>query len=273
MMLPVKGLSGEGILDGGADLGEITLAHQRGRDRSRRRAQRFGAHAFVGAHEESLVVAVIEPRDDHRPLDLETKLIAAQRVLRIRRVLVPSARIERIVLEEVEGGPVQRVGAALGDHVDRDAQIRPVLGRRAAGLDLNLFDRIRNRPHAGRGKKVGRGIDAVERQAVLNLPLTGASEAQTDVAVDAREHAGGRGREIPDVTANERQVHDRPLADRLGYDRAVGGQDSCAAASTFTDSVMPPTFSTAFVRTTWLFATSTPDALKVWKPATVTVIS
>ena len=67
------------------------------------------------------------------------------------------------------------------------------------GLDLNLFDRIGNRPHAGRGKKVGRGIDAVERQAVLNLPLTGASEAQTDIAVDAREHAGRRGREIPDV--------------------------------------------------------------------------
>ena len=48
---------------------------------------------------------------------------------------------------------------------------------------------------------------------------------------------------------------------------------TCAEASTFTDSLTPPTFMTAFVRTTWLFPTSTPDALNVWKPATVTVMS
>ena len=192
-MLPANGWPVNGFLIGVLISGEISLAHQRGRNRPERRAERLRAHAFVGAHEECLVVAVIETRDDHRPLDLEAELIAAQRILRIRRVLVPSTRVERIVLEEVEGGPVQRVGAALGHHVDRDAEIRPVLGRCAAGLDLNLFDRIGDRPHAGRGEKVGRGIDAVERQAVLDLPLTGASEAQTDVAVDAREHAGGRG--------------------------------------------------------------------------------
>ena len=38
---------------------------------------------------------------------------------------------------------------------------------------------------------------------------------------------------------------------------------TCAADSTVTDSVMPPTASTALVRTTWLVATSTPVALKV----------
>ena len=186
-------MTGERIPDRGADLGEISLAHQRGRDRAERRAERLGAHAFVGAHEKGLVVAIIEARDDHRSLDLEAILIAAQRILRIRRVLVPSARIERIVLEEIEGGPVQRVAAALGDHVDRDAEIRTVLGRCAPGLDLDLFDRIGNWPHAGRGKKVGRGVDAVERQAVLNLPLTGASKAQSDVAVDSGQHPGSRG--------------------------------------------------------------------------------
>ena len=82
-----KRLAGERVLDRGADLREIALAHQRGRDRAERRAERFRAHAFVGAHEECLVVAVIETRDHHRPIGLEPELIAAQRILRIRRVL------------------------------------------------------------------------------------------------------------------------------------------------------------------------------------------
>ena len=36
---------------------------------------------------------------------------------------------------------------------------------------------------------------------------------------------------------------------------------TCASADTFTDSVTPPTWSVAFVRTTWLVATSTPVTL------------
>ena len=43
--------------------------------------------------------------------------------------------------------------------------------------------------------------------------------------------------------------------------------NTCAFASTFTDSVRPPTFNIAFVRTTWLFATSTPLALNVALPS------
>jgi len=38
---------------------------------------------------------------------------------------------------------------------------------------------------------------------------------------------------------------------------------TCAEASTFTDSLIPPTCSEAFVRTTWFVATSTPVALNV----------
>jgi len=49
-------------------------------------------------------LTVAEPDEsDLVALDFEPKLIAAQRILRIRRVLIPSPRIERIVLEEVEG--------------------------------------------------------------------------------------------------------------------------------------------------------------------------
>ena len=105
-------------------------------------------------------MAVIEPRDHHRPVDLEAELIAAPRILRIRRVLVPAARIERIVLEEVEGGPVQRVGAALGHHVDGDAEIRAVLGRRAAGLDLDLLT----------ASAIGRMLVAASRLAEELMP-------------------------------------------------------------------------------------------------------
>jgi hypothetical protein len=46
-----------------------------------------------------------------------------------------------------------------------------------------------------------------------------------------------------------------------------------ALASTLTVSVRPPTWRTAFVRTTWLVATSTPVALNGPKPAIVTVTS
>ena len=48
---------------------------------------------------------------------------------------------------------------------------------------------------------------------------------------------------------------------------------TCARASTLTDSLTPPTCMTALVRTTWLLATSTPVALNVWKPFTVTEMS
>ena len=48
---------------------------------------------------------------------------------------------------------------------------------------------------------------------------------------------------------------------------------TCAFASTLTDSASAPTFMTALVRVTWLFPTSTPVALNVWKPASVIVIS
>ena len=47
----------------------------------------------------------------------------------------------------------------------------------------------------------------------------------------------------------------------------------CAFASTTTDSAIEPTFSAAFVRTTWLVATSTPVALKGTKLAMVTAMS
>ena len=46
-----------------------------------------------------------------------------------------------------------------------------------------------------------------------------------------------------------------------------------AEATTVTDSFNWPTFITTLVRTTWLFATSTPLTLDVWKPVSVTVIS
>ncbi len=48
---------------------------------------------------------------------------------------------------------------------------------------------------------------------------------------------------------------------------------TCASADTFTDSLTPPTCSVAFVRTTWLVATSTPTVLNAWKLGIVIVIS
>ena len=118
-----------------------------------------------------------------------------------------------------------RIRAALGDDVDMDAEIRSILGRRASGLNLNLLDRVGDRAHAGRGQQVGRRVDAVEREAVLDFPLARSSEAQTDIAVEAAEHARRRAREVPDVASVQRQIAHRALADRFGEPGAVGVDD------------------------------------------------
>ena len=119
---------------------------------------------------------------------------------------------------------MRSVGAALGHDVDVNAEVGAVLGGRAAGLHLDLRHGVRDRPHAGRSEKIRGGIDAVERQAVLNLTLAGAPEAQTDIAVEAAEDTRRRARQAPDVAAAQRQLDDRALADRFRDRGAVGVQ-------------------------------------------------
>ena len=73
----------------------------------------------------------------------------------------------------------------------------------------------------------------------------------------------------------------RPLSGSSRIDRslmvswtvALSVFSTWARASTFTVSATPPGCKVALVRTTWLVATSTPVVLKVWNPASVTVIS
>src|SRR5207248_748267 len=83
------------------------------------------------------------------PIQLEAVLVAAPRILGNGAVLEVSTLVERIVLEELEERCVRRIRAALGHHVDVHAEIRAVLRRGASGLNLNLLDRVGNRPISG----------------------------------------------------------------------------------------------------------------------------
>ena len=139
------------------------------------------------------------------------------------------------------------------------AEIGAVLGGRAAGLHLDLGHRVGDRPHARRRQQVGGGIDAVERQAVLDLALPGAAEAEADVAVQAAEDARRRARGLQTL---------RPLsgsstialADGFRHRRPIRVEHLRTRLDDVTDSLMPPTCIIALVRTTWLLATSTPVA-------------
>ncbi len=224
-MLPGNGCPVKGFLIAGTDLREIALAHQRRRHAVEGAGERIPSQALVGAHEERLVVTVVEFRNHHRPVRLDGELVPPPGILRQRRVVEVPPFVERIILERVGQRAVQPVGAALGDDVDVHAEVGAVFRRGAAGLDLDRFHRIGDGPHARRRQQVGRGVDAVERQAVLDLPLTGAAEAQADIAVEAAQHPRRGARQRPDVASARRQVHDGSLADGFRDHRAVGRED------------------------------------------------
>ena len=84
-----------------------------------------GMDAFVSAHEERPVAAIVKARDDNRAVDLSSELFSGPRILGQGRIVEVAAGVERIVLPEVEDRSVQIVRAALGDHVDVDAQYQP----------------------------------------------------------------------------------------------------------------------------------------------------
>src|SRR5439155_62402 len=226
-----KRLARDGVPDGGADFGKVPLAHQRRRNRDEAGGQPVRANPFVRAHEEGLVVAVVELGDHHGTVHLRPELVAAPRILRVGRVLEIAAGVEGIVLEVLGDRSVRVVGAALGHDVDVDAEVGAVLRRGAAGLDLNLRHRVRDRTHAGRRQQIGGGVDAVQRQAVLDFALARSSETEADIARRGRHDAWRGARQAPDIAPVQRQIAHRALADRFRDPGAVrvehrrGGDD------------------------------------------------
>ncbi len=201
-------LLGDGVDDLRADLAEVAAPHPLGRHRRNRAGRPLGAQPFVGAHEERLVAAVVQPGNHHGAVEREAELVAPLGRLGQIRIVEVAAALERVVLEVLEERAVEVVGAGLGDDVDVHAEVRAVLGRRAAGLHLDLGDRIGHRPHAGHRQQVGAGVDAIHRQAVLNLPLAGAAEGQADVG--GRCHAARRAWSPPAATRCGRSTAGRP---------------------------------------------------------------
>ena len=120
--------------------------------------------------------------------------------------------------------------------------------------------------------RVGRGVDAVEGQAVLDLALAGAAKLRPMSLLIPPRTPGvvaARFQTLRPFSGSSTTARSLMVAETVG--RSVSS--TWALASTVTASVIAPTFRTAFVRTTWLVATSTPVALKGAKPDMVTVIS
>ena len=220
-MLPGIDLARERVPDGAAEFGEVASPHLLREHRYDRRALRLVPHAFERHHEKRRVVPVIEFREHDGAVGLEAELVVPARIGRIGPVLEIPSGIEGVVLEELEQGSMQLVGAALGHDVDMHTEVRAVLRGRAAGLDLDLRHRVRDRTHRRRGREVGGCVDAVERQAVLERPLAGAGETST-----AAKHARCRAGKRPHVAASaERRLGDQALVQRF-RDRGVVGVEN-----------------------------------------------
>ncbi len=114
----------ERVDDLGRNLAEVTAAHALGRHRPDRAGGALRPQALVGAHEERLVGAVVEAGDHDRAVELHAELVAALGRLGQVRVVEVAPALERVVLEVLEQGAVELVGASLGHDVDVHAEVR-----------------------------------------------------------------------------------------------------------------------------------------------------
>ena len=125
-------------------------------------------------------------------LDLKAKLISDLRLFRLFWFSVHPRALSESSLKKLNADPCSAlVPLFVVTRFPSRRQDTSRIGPCAAALDLHLFDTIGNRPHAGRGKKVGRGVDAVRARGCSESPHCRAPrKAQPDVAVDSSEHPG-----------------------------------------------------------------------------------
>src|SRR5207237_9421994 len=96
------------------------------------------ALSFIVHHKECLVAAVVELRDEDRPIQLATELIQMERWLRERRGSEEIACVQDIVKQKLPRRAVKLLRAVLGDHVKLNAQPRPLLRQLVPVLNRNL---------------------------------------------------------------------------------------------------------------------------------------
>jgi hypothetical protein len=128
------------------------------------------------------------------------------------------ARVQRLVPEELEAGPAERVRTRLRGEVHHPAVEASELGRRAVGFDLELLNRVHDRVEGHLTRLGLQHRDAVEQVFVGTRPA----------AVDARELRAGRQRDTgyqrrqrDEGAAVQRQRRNGLLGDHLA--QAGGG--------------------------------------------------
>ena len=104
---------------------------------------------FVGAEEEQLVLL-------NRPAQHAAEIVLPQFGPRQTvGVCEPVVGIQLIVAEVLEGSPVKRVRAGLGDHRYLSAGSAPIFRRKGGSLNSELFQRIERNQVAGPSKCAG----------------------------------------------------------------------------------------------------------------------
>ncbi len=197
---------------------EVARQHRGGGDKRQVVGRRLDRpRALIGAEEEEAI-----PHD--RPAERPAELVPVEPV--VQPLAVRSDRgergpgVEAAVAEELEGVPVQAVGARLHDRIDRRGRVHAVVRGQAARRDAELLQRVRERK-----RQVGVVVGVVVHRTVKGVP-DAAAEAAGDGNRDALgdpelgDPAGVDGRagerdEVGDLAPLQRQLDDPFLLDDL----------------------------------------------------------
>ena len=198
--------------------GEVALAHQVARHRSRLQQRLVLAAPLVVAEEERPVL-------DHRAADRAPDLVQAELglLLVLGREVIPG--VEPLAADEAEPAAAELVATRLGDDVDLRAAGVAVLGAVGAREDLELGDRVERRLDDDHPGGVVAVRHPVEHEVVAVLAdavhLHRAAEVIERRVRLRRQRAWQKQRQLHEIAAAERQLIDRlrghHLAERRGF--------------------------------------------------------
>ena len=126
------------------------------------------AVALIGAKEEALVSSVVELRNPHWTAPRRAKLVLME-----GRLCNKTGRcVQGLVAEILPEGPVQIVGAALGNDIDNAAQYATEFGAVGVGDDLKFLDGVDDRRHGVRALNRAVVVQTIQQEEVAAIGLS-----------------------------------------------------------------------------------------------------
>ena len=153
-------------------------------------------------------------------------------------------RVQALVAEQLEGGAVELVRAALGDDLEGAAVRAAGVGAEALRLEVELADRVEREQLHQAADRVVVVVPAVDQ--VVDVAAAAAGDLRRElrrlggVGVEAEAHAGNERGEVAELAPVERQVLDLLLVMISPTPVAVESM-SGASATTVSSSVWPAT--------------------------------